>query len=811
MAEVQYAPGATIFVPSDANGWEAMTVDSCKGFGEAATIRAHQTAASARGGSSVRVLRQEEVSRIQECDVLALEGVMVKFAKLSRFERSSRTMMDRRVSGGGDSGGGDVIGGDGDDGDVRVRSAEGEEVAWSRSAAARSATLANWVSDTGGTDGAFATLVPAAALRTLSRVAEGGAEDGRALEGCSLAQLAQLLHGAHFLDVDVELLRLLSRTLCTGHLAGKSGPELGRLLGVVSDFPTEAERQAATEEPLNTQDAQHDAAATGAADAPTPPAPVALPRATLAPLLALARFQVLCRWWRRRRVAPAPAPPPPPRARRCASTAQMQTCWLSTQLVNEDALEDALAEADVPTLCALKGVSLAWRARARRILCARLCARVGLPLTSNLVEVTELDLSDSRAAGRLFADAVDASRWLPNLAKVTGLGGFEVDVAALRRVESSGAGSYPMAGVRACIRGKGKGKAPMEVLLAACALRDGEARVPANAFRDDTSMTSIALPAGLTSLGEGAFRGCSLLTSIALPAGLMSISEYAFAGCSSLTSIELPAGLTSLGKDAFSGCSSLTSIELPAGLTSLGEDAFQGCSSMTSIRLPAGLTSLGEGAFRGCSSMTSIELPAGFTSLGKDAFSGCSSLTSIELPAGLTSIGEGAFWGCSSMTSIELPAGLTSIGKDAFEFCSLLSSVKLPACLTSIGDYAFCDCSSLTSIELPAGLTSIGDYAFEDCSSLTSIELPAGLTSLGHAAFDGCSSMTSIKLPAGPTSLSDGAFYGCTSLTYIELPASFDLRMSSFDLLISADVPPSTILRFAPAFPFAIENNGNVG
>ena len=267
-------------------------------------------------------------------------------------------------------------GGDGDDGDVRVRSAEGEVVAWSRSAAARSAALANWVSDTGGAEGAFATLVAAAALRTLSRVAEGGAVYGRALEGCSLAQLAQLLHGAHFLDVDVELRRLLSCSLCTGHLAGKSGPELGRLLDVVSDFPTEVERQAATEEPLYTQDAQHEATATGS--------PV---------------------------------------------------CWLSMQLVNEDALEDALADADVPTLRALKGVSLAWRARARRVLCARLCARVGLPLTSNLVEVTELDLSDSRAAGRLFADAADASRWLPNLAKVTGLGGFEVDVAALRRAD----------------------------------------------------------------------------------------------------------------------------------------------------------------------------------------------------------------------------------------------------------------------------------------------------------------------------------------------------------------------------------------
>jgi len=565
-------------------------------------------------------------------------------------------MKRRRVGGGGDSGGGDVNGCDGDD--VRVRSAEGEVVAWSRLAAARSAALANWVSDTGGAEGAFATLVPAAALRTLSRVAEGGAEEGRALEGCSLAQLAQLLHGAHFLDVDVELLRLLSRSLCTGHLAGKSGAELGRLLGVVSDFPTEAERQAATEEPLYTQDAQHDATALRAADAPAPPAPV---------------------------------------------------CWLSTQLVNEDALEDALADADVPTLCALKGVSLAWRARARRVLCARLCARVGLPLTSNLAKVTELDLSGSRAAGRLIGDAVDASRWLPNLAKVTGQGGFEVDVAALRRVASSdvseeyedGTQPYPMAGVRACIRGEGE--APMEVLLAACALRDGEAHVPANAFRDDTSMTSIQLPAGLMSIGESAFYECSSLTSMELPAGLTSIGGGAFFGCSSMTSIELPAGLTSLGGGAFCGCSSLTSIELPAGLTSIGEYAFYGCSSMTSIELPAGLTSLGGGAFYECSSLTSIQLPAGLTSIGEYAFAYCSSMTSIELPAGLTSIGESAFFRCSSMTSIELPAGLTSICECAFQGCSSMTSIELPASLTSIGKGAFRGCSSLMLIKLPAG------------------------------------------------------------------------------------------------------------
>ena len=83
MAEAQFAPGTTIFVPSDTNGWEAMKVDSCTGFGEAATIRAGVP--SPRGVSSVRVLRKEEVLQIQECDILALQGApdMVKFAKLS--------------------------------------------------------------------------------------------------------------------------------------------------------------------------------------------------------------------------------------------------------------------------------------------------------------------------------------------------------------------------------------------------------------------------------------------------------------------------------------------------------------------------------------------------------------------------------------------------------------------------------------------------------------------------------------------------------------------------------------------------------
>jgi len=292
-------------------------------------------------------------------------------------------------------------------------------------------------------------------------------------------------------------------------------------------------------------------------------------------------------------------------------------CNLSAFLT-VDVIEYALAFADVPTLRALKGVSLAWRARARRVLCARLCTRVGLPLSSNLGNVTTLDLSGSRAAGRLFADAVDAACGLPNLARVTGLGGFKVDVAKLNKVMPSiikhigHQPKWPMTEVCACIEGegdatkgegdatKGEGDAPIEVLFAAFALRTREAGVPACAFLEDKSITSMKLPAGLTSLGEYSFYKCRSLTSIALPASLTRIDQGAFSGCISLTTIALPASVTILGPFAFYKCERLTTINLPAGLTSIGAYAFYDCFSLTSIALPASTTDVFENALAGC-------------------------------------------------------------------------------------------------------------------------------------------------------------------------------------------------------------------
>ena len=222
------------------------------------------------------------------------------------------------------------------------------------------------------------------------------------------------------------------------------------------------------------------------------------------------------------------------------------------------------------------------------------------------------------------------------------------------------------------------------------------------------------------------------------------IGEYAFAYCRGLTSLTLPAGITSIGRSAFVGCSGLTSLILPAGITSIDSYAFYSCSGLMSLTLPTGITSIGEYAFMGCSGLTSLTLPASITSIGEYAFDKCSGLTSLTIPVGITSISNGAFMGCSGLTSLTLHAGITSIGISAFAYCSGLTSLTLPAGITSISNGAFKGCSGLTSLTLHAGITSIGDVAFSGCSGLTSLILPASITSIGSYAFSSCSGLTSI-------------------------------------------------------------------
>ena len=257
------------------------------------------------------------------------------------------------------------------------------------------------------------------------------------------------------------------------------------------------------------------------------------------------------------------------------------------------------------------------------------------------------------------------------------------------------------------------------------------------AFHDCSGLTSLTLPAGITSIGSSAFEGCSGLTSLTLPAGITSIGDYAFWRCSGLTSLTLPAGITSIGEGAFLDCSGLTSLTLHDGITSIGSSAFQWCSGLKEVRfcindnLDTYLTKghpyiyidvdCGIKYYINDKEITSIEIPSNVTTLGQYVFQECREFTSLTLPSSISEIGEGAFWGCSGLTSLTLPAGITSIGDCAFAYCSGLTSLTIPDGVTKIGKYAFSNCSYLTSLTIPSSVNSLGSCAFQECSSLRSI------------------------------------------------------------------------------------------
>ena len=59
--------------------------------------------------------------------------------------------------------------------------------------------------------------------------------------------------------------------------------------------------------------------------------------------------------------------------------------------------------------------------------------------------------------------------------------------------------------------------------------------------------------------------------------GTKIICDMAFYECSSLNSVVIPDGITSIGDGAFSACSSLTDIVIPNSVTSIGESTFEDC------------------------------------------------------------------------------------------------------------------------------------------------------------------------------------------------------------------------------------------
>ena len=246
----------------------------------------------------------------------------------------------------------------------------------------------------------------------------------------------------------------------------------------------------------------------------------------------------------------------------------------------------------------------------------------------------------------------------------------------------------------------------------------------------------------LTSIGDYAFSGKSTLTSVALPASLRSIGEDAFKK-TSISSVVIPASVTSIGNYAFNGCSNLKVLAFAEGsqLETIGDNAFLSTGITGELTLPASLKSIGDWVFN-ATKLTAVTIPASMTSIGNNAFNGCSSLATLTFAedSQLETIGDYAFYQTGITGELTLPASLKVIGSYAFNSTAISGELTLPASVTTIGNGAFSGCSQLSSLTFAEGtqLETIGVDAFNSTGIKGELTIPATVTSIGDAAFGGC-------------------------------------------------------------------------
>ncbi len=185
-------------------------------------------------------------------------------------------------------------------------------------------------------------------------------------------------------------------------------------------------------------------------------------------------------------------------------------------------------------------------------------------------------------------------------------------------------------------------------------------------LEDNTEITDLVIPEGITTINKHAFHGCSGLRSVTFPSTLTSIGNLAFYECTNLTNFVFPENLKKIGVWAFYKCTSLTSVTIPPSVTSIGDQAFYGSSNITKVVIPD-LVSWCKMDF--VDSANPMEFSRCFYSDEN------TKVTDLVIPTGVVSIGLGAFYSCSELKSVTLPKGLSYISKNAFFGCSGIENI----------------------------------------------------------------------------------------------------------------------------------------
>lgn len=179
----------------------------------------------------------------------------------------------------------------------------------------------------------------------------------------------------------------------------------------------------------------------------------------------------------------------------------------------------------------------------------------------------------------------------------------------------------------------------------------GKAKVSSSGympFDGKTTLKTITIPEGVTTLGEHCFDSLSNLEEVKLPDSITRIDRSCFKDDTKLKIVNIPNGVDTIPSYCFYECKSLESIIIPPSVKYIEWAAFQYCTSLKSIVIPGNVKTIGgSGTFNP-------------TSVVGDVFMGCTSLTDIIIEEGVEVIEDGCFTHCPAV-NLSLPNSLLKI------------------------------------------------------------------------------------------------------------------------------------------------------
>ena len=206
----------------------------------------------------------------------------------------------------------------------------------------------------------------------------------------------------------------------------------------------------------------------------------------------------------------------------------------------------------------------------------------------------------------------------------------------------------------------------------------------------------------VTSIGKEAFRNNTDITTLVIPASITYIGEMAFRNCSNLRELTLEdnAGYTlTFGNNVFEDCN----LEKAYVGRNTANAPLQYKRSLKDVAFGDGVYALNDYELYS-TGITSLTIPASVTKIGYAALGDCRNLNNVNVDAANSYYcsEEGVLYDKSKLVLICYPAR-----KDSKEFVC-------PESITTISEYAFSNAEYLEKITINSNLKKIGERAFSN-------------------------------------------------------------------------------------------------